>query len=188
MSVSRSMVSLTYLLVMVVITSALTISALPVVARGAQTESIPVAVKLHQDGDRGVLGWVFLSSPRDDGQTHVWAILSRAEPHPIHIYRGSCDDQQASPAYQLNGVDAVGESETAIDIRLADLLKEDHVIKVHQSIEQMGTLLSCELMEPGNPSDEDMLDGPGVTANKDAVTYRPPAGEEARLPLEEARS
>lgn len=76
-------------------------------------------------------------------------------PHPSHIHTGDCT-MPGAPVAELSAVGAVGneaqgaESHIHVDIgrstvelALADILAADHSIMVHQSADDMGTILSC---------------------------------------------
>jgi hypothetical protein len=149
------------------LTSALSQLPSSPVARAAQTRSNLITVTLLRVDDESILGWVFLSAPKDE-QTYVWAILSKSEALAIDIYQGSCDDHQSSPTYPLDNIDAVGESETLLDIPLGTLLDDDHVIKVQQPGDT-GEPIACQTIEPGESGDEDSLSDTAVIARNDDV-------------------
>ncbi len=76
-------------------------------------------------------------------------------PHPSHIHAGDCSmpGEVIAPLSDVSvvGNDAEGaESHTHVDIglstvdlALADILATDHSIMVHQSADDMGTILAC---------------------------------------------
>ena len=76
-------------------------------------------------------------------------------PHPSHIHAGECsmpgDVVVGLSDVGVVGNDAMGaESHTHVDIglstvdlALADILAEDHSIMVHQSADDLGTILAC---------------------------------------------
>lgn len=86
-----------------------------------------------------------------------------SEGYPVAIHQGSCDEPVASPAWQLDNAISVGsgdeESEPevvgpeitttvsqtsgAIDFVLDDLAAENHVVAVHASDEEFGTIVAC---------------------------------------------
>ena len=76
-------------------------------------------------------------------------------PHPSHIHAGDCSmpGDVVAPLSDVGvvGNDAQGAEEhvhvdiglSTVDLALADILAADHTIMVHQSADDMGTILSC---------------------------------------------
>lgn len=122
---------------------------------------------------------MFLSATADN-ETFVWAILAKSAPLTIALYEGSCDGPDTTPAHELTGFDAAGESETFLDIALDDILATGHVIRIHEADQQAGDALACQAIEPL----ADVGDDTAVIARNDDVLYRPLAGDESRLTLE----
>jgi len=84
-----------------------------------------------------------------------------SEGYPVAIHEGTCDDPTAEPAWQVDpavtvGVDQddpeiigtsvtsnVSTSSSAIDVSLDDLGGSDHIVAIHASSEEFGTLVAC---------------------------------------------
>ena len=72
--------------------------------------------------------------------------------HPDHIHRSTCADPEPDPLYPLTDVvlseaDPAGHSETVVDVPLADLLAEPHLILIHKSHDEIDVYLACADIE-----------------------------------------
>jgi hypothetical protein len=81
--------------------------------------------------------------------------------YPIAIHEGTCDNPTAEPAWQIDDAVAVGvdqeepevvasepirtvtESSGDLDVKLDDLAGTEHIVAVHASSEEFGTLAAC---------------------------------------------
>ena len=84
-----------------------------------------------------------------------------SEGYPVAIHEGSCTDPVAEPAWQLDDALSVGvdqddpdvvgsemtrpvtDTEGTLDVNFDDLTGTEHVIAVHASKDQFGTLVAC---------------------------------------------
>ncbi len=84
-----------------------------------------------------------------------------SEGYPVAIHEGSCTDPQAEPAGQLDDAISVGvdqddpevvgneltrpvtDTSGALDVNMDDLSGTQHVIAVHASPDEFGTLVAC---------------------------------------------
>lgn len=77
-------------------------------------------------------------------------------PHPSHIHTGDCTMPPGDVVVGLSDVGAVGNEAqgaasgthvdvgiSTVDLALADILAADHAIMVHQSADDMGTIIAC---------------------------------------------
>jgi hypothetical protein len=120
--------------------------ATPAAAQDNRSLTIP----LNEHENSGISGTATLEA--DGGATHV-AMELTGEPltgnHPTHIHTGTCANFDPDPLHPLTTVilDEIndeGVSETTVeDVRLRDLLAEDHVILVHPSAEELFPELVC---------------------------------------------
>jgi hypothetical protein len=117
-------------------------------AVAAQAES--VTIPLNELDVPGVSGTATLTANGDG--TDVEMMLSGpgvTGDHPTHIHTGTCDDFDPNPLYPLttvilDPVDDQGESATEVDdVSLDELLADDFVILVHQSMDELTTYLVC---------------------------------------------
>ena len=69
--------------------------------------------------------------------------------HPTHIHTGTCANFDPNPTYPLttvilDDVSDTGMSETTVEgVRLRDLLRDDYVILVHKSAEELTNYFVC---------------------------------------------
>ncbi len=118
----------------------------PVAAQDNRSLTIP----LNERENSGVSGTATLTAEGEN--TRVSMELS-GDPvtgdHPTHIHTGTCRDFDPDPLYPLTTVilDEVndeGVSETTVeDVRLRELLRDDYVILVHPSAEELYPELVC---------------------------------------------
>lgn len=120
--------------------------ATPVAAQDNESVTLP----LNEYMNSGVSGTATLE-PRGNA-TRVTMELS-GEPvtgdHPTHIHTGTCADFDPDPTYPLTTVilDDVSDAGTSVttveDVRLRDLLRDDYVILVHKSAEELTNYFVC---------------------------------------------
>lgn len=124
-------------IVLIVAAASLAFAA-PAAAQDDQT----VTVVMGELNDSGVSGAATLEA--DGDLTVVTIDLEGATgDHPAHVHEGTCEELDPNPAYPLTDVNEDGESETSIDVPLAELLDSPHAVNVHRSTEDIGTYVSC---------------------------------------------
>jgi hypothetical protein len=93
--------------------------------------------------------------------------------NPVNIMAGSCLNFDALPVFELNAVDDSGVSETTIDASIDDLTAEPHVLNVHASPTNLGTIFACGAIE-ADTSDDSGTDSDAsvtlATANNSGVS------------------
>lgn len=97
--------------------------------------------------DSGIDGSASLRRKGDRTVVEIWADGAIGD-HPTHIHQGSCDDLDPNPEFPLTNVQLrtaglTGTSETTIDVPLAELLAEPHLILIHRSAKDIGTYFAC---------------------------------------------
>ncbi len=104
-------------------------------------DSLTLAL-MEQNGS-GITGEVELSLT-SEAQLEVEIELDGSEggPHPAHIHQGSCADLDPNPAFPLEDV-VDGESDTTLDISLADLVADEYAVNVHESAENLDVYVAC---------------------------------------------
>lgn len=102
-----------------------------------------LTLDLQEQNDSGITGEVELS-PTSDGTVEVEIELDGSDggPHPAHIHRGSCADLDPEPAFPLEDV-VDGESDTTVEIDLADLTLDEYAVNVHESPENASVYVAC---------------------------------------------
>lgn len=119
---------------------------MPAAAQDEATLTIP----LQEYDDSGVSGTATLEAR--DGSTQVTMMLKGEAvtgDHPTHIHTGTCTNFDPDPTYPLttvilDNVNNAGVSETTVeDVTLRDLLRDDYVILVHQSAEDLTNYFVC---------------------------------------------
>jgi hypothetical protein len=101
-----------------------------------------LTIDLDELNDSGMSGTATLIANGE--QTEVTLALDGAEGgHPAHIHRGTCNQLDPNPAFPLETVDDEGQSETAIDVTLDELLSEPFAINVHLSPDEIGVYVAC---------------------------------------------
>jgi plastocyanin len=109
---------------------------------GNATGGNVVTVKLDTLNDSGISGTATLTANGD--QTRVVLKLNGATGgHPAHIHQGTCNELDPNPLYPLQEVDADGNSDTTIDVKLADLQSAPFAINVHKSADEIGVYVAC---------------------------------------------
>ena len=128
-----------------VVIAASTLGA-PVAAQNNDSITIP----LNEYDNSGVSGTATLEAIGNG--TRVTMELS-GDPvtgnHPTHIHTGTCANFDPNPTYPLttvilDDVSDAGMSETTVEgVRLRDLLRDDYVILVHKSAEELTNYFVC---------------------------------------------
>lgn len=96
-------------------------------------------VKLYDNGDSTIVEFAATGAGGD---------------HPAVIVAGVCGEvaeEPVDPVAELEEVDNRGESTSAIDISLEDLLAEDHSVEIRMSEDDLDTVIACAHIE-GEPS------------------------------------
>ena len=101
-----------------------------------------VVIDLAERNDSGVTGTATLT-PDGDQTTVRIEVEGPVGNNPVNIMTGTCQEFDANPVYSLSSVDANGVSESTIDATLDDLLAEPHVINIHASPTNLGTIFAC---------------------------------------------
>jgi hypothetical protein len=128
-----------------------------------------LTIPLGEYDDSGVSGTATLEAA--DGSTHV-AMMLQGEAvtgeHPTHIHTGTCDDFDPDPTYPLTtvllaDVSNAGVSDTMVeDVALRELLRDDYVILVHKSADELTTYFVCGDIKQVAAVDEIPVAGVGV--------------------------
>jgi hypothetical protein len=116
-------------------------------ATEAPTEeaAAPVELDLEALNESGVSGTATLTD-NGDGTTDVVLAVEgddQTVPHPAHIHvdPGECLDA-ADIIADLTPVEG-GASTTTVDVALADIQATEHVIIIHESVENIGNYIAC---------------------------------------------
>lgn len=113
-----------------------------------------VVIDLVERNQSGVSGTATLT-PDGDQTTIRIEVEGPVGNNPVNIMTGTCQEFDANPVYALSSVDANGVSETTIDATLDDLLAEPHVINIHASPTNLGTIYACaEITSEAAPAGE----------------------------------
>lgn len=95
--------------------------------------------KLQALKGSGVTGTVWLTD-NGNGTTTVKVQLSdKAGDHPAHIHKGTLDKYDRSPQFPLENV-MNGMSETTVKASVADLADGNHIVAVHESVENISNV------------------------------------------------
>lgn len=124
--------------------------ATPGATPAAEMPSIELELEEVNESDLG--GTVTLY---DNGDSTIveFAVTGAGGNHPVVIVPGVCGEvaeEPVDPVADLEVVDDRGESRSAIDISLNDLLAEDHSIEIRMSEDDIDTVIACALIE-GDP-------------------------------------
>jgi hypothetical protein len=105
-------------------------------------EEEPVTVELQEQNDSRQSGEATLTAEGE--QTRVALDLDNppAEPQPVHIHEGTCDDLNPTPEFPLENL-TDGTSETVVDVPLADLQEGEFAINAHASEQDIETYVAC---------------------------------------------
>lgn len=120
-------------------------SSAPAAAKGgAAPGSRPVTIHLRALNNSGETGQATLT-PLGDNHTRV-ALTITGEPaganQPVHIHEGTCANLNPAPKWVLNNI-VNGKSLTTVPVGLGVLEAASYSINAHQSIQNMGTFVSC---------------------------------------------
>lgn len=127
---------------------ALALLASSLVTASAQETDPKVAKVIFSPlNDSGIDGSASLRRKGDRTVIEIWADGAMGD-HPTHIHQGSCDDLDPNPEFPLTNVQLrtaglTGTSETTVDVPLAELLDEPHLILIHRSAKDIGTYFAC---------------------------------------------
>lgn len=97
--------------------------------------------------DSGVDATASLRRKGERTVIEIWAEGAMGD-HPTHIHQGTCDDLDPNPEFPLTNIQLrtaglTGTSETTVDVPLAELLGEPHLILIHRSAKNIGSYLAC---------------------------------------------
>lgn len=106
-----------------------------------------VTITFEERNDSGASGTATLTAQGDQTLV-VLDVSGLVGSHPDHIHRSTCEDPEPNPLFPLTDVvldraDEAGRSETLVDVPLADLLAEPHVILIHKSMEEINVYVAC---------------------------------------------
>lgn len=133
----RAILSITTIVAMLAI--AISLGAVhPAAAQSTQ----PVTIDLAEENGSGISGTATLT-PDGDKTTVKIEVNGPVGDNPANILSGDCTTNDPTPVFSLTAVDANGVSETSIDSTLDALLADPHVIVLHASATNLGTLVSC---------------------------------------------
>jgi len=118
----------------------------PPAAEGTPTPSSnagmnKVSIDLDELNNSGVSGTATLTAMGDQTKV-VLKVTGATGDHPVHIHNGTCTNLKDT-AFPLTNIDASGNSETTVDIKLADLLDSEYAINAHLSADQISTYVAC---------------------------------------------
>lgn len=107
------------------------------------------------------LGFAAGSVAAQEPQASPGATPAAAVPHPVAVHEGTCQSPTAEPAFDIGETAPFGEqaeepqdlgvteqprvlyASSEIDMSMDDLTGSPHVIAIHQSDDQFGTLMVC---------------------------------------------
>jgi hypothetical protein len=139
----------------------------------AAAQDEPVVIDLAERNQSGVTGTATLT-PDGDQVTVRIEVEGPVGNNPVNIMTGTCAEFDANPVYSLSSVDSNGVSESTVDASLADLLAEPHVINIHASPTNLGTIYACaEIVAEEAPANET----PTATAASETATATATANE-----------
>ncbi|HEX5939990.1 MAG TPA: hypothetical protein VFZ12_06485 [Dehalococcoidia bacterium] len=123
-------------------------AAEPTEEEAAEGEALEL--DLEALNDSGVSGTATLTD-NGDGTTNVVLAVEGDDatvPHPAHIHvdPGECLDA-ADIIADLTPVEG-GSSTTDVDVALADIQATEHVIIIHESVENIGNYIACAEIPP----------------------------------------
>jgi CHRD domain len=108
---------------------------------GENADVTEVNVQLEELGNSGVSGTATLTAEGDQTKV-VLDVEGATGDHPVHIHNGTCTNLQ-DVVFPLTNIDASGNSETTVDIKLSDLLDGEYAINAHLSADQISTYVTC---------------------------------------------
>jgi hypothetical protein len=152
---------------------------------GVSAQDDELTIDLNELNDSGISGTATLTDNGDGTTTVSIAVDGATGDHPVHIHSGTCDDLDPNPTYPLNDVNADGESETDIDVALADLLAEPYAVNLHESATNLGTYVACgEIVaaDAGDDTADDTADDTGDDTADDTGDDEGVGGEVTTAP------
>jgi hypothetical protein len=108
---------------------------------GANADVTEVSIQLDELGDSGISGSATLTADGDQTKAVISA-QGATGAHPVHIHNGTCTNLQ-DVVFALTDIDASGNSETTVDMKLSDLLDGEFAINAHLSAAQIETYIAC---------------------------------------------
>jgi hypothetical protein len=121
--------------------------SLGAVHSAAAQSTQPVVIDLAEQNGSGISGTATLT-PDGDNTTVKIEVNGPVGANPANILSGDCTTNDPTPVFSLTDVDANGVSETSVASTIADLTAAPHVIVLHASATNLGTIVSCgEIVE-----------------------------------------
>ena len=134
----------------------------PVFAQDALT------IDLDEQNGSGVSGTATLT-PDGDTTTIRLELEGPVGDNPVNIMSGTCVDFDALPVFELSAVDSNGVSESTIDVNIDELTGSAHVINVHASASNLGTIFACGAIEEASTSTTSSASVTLATSNSSGV-------------------
>jgi hypothetical protein len=133
-----------------------------VITPAAAQDETPVVIDLVERNSSGVNGTATLT-PDGDQTTVRIEVEGPVGNNPVNIMTGTCNEFDANPVYSLSSVDSNGVSESTVDASLDDLLAEPHVINIHASPTNLGTIFACgEIVTEAAPAETPTAEATGT--------------------------
>jgi hypothetical protein len=133
-----------------------------VITPAAAQDETPVVIDLVERNSSGVNGTATLT-PDGDQTTVRIEVEGPVGNNPVNIMTGTCNEFDANPVYSLSSVDSNGVSESTVDASLDDLLAEPHVINIHASPTNLGTIFACgEILTEAAPAETPTAEATGT--------------------------
>lgn len=141
-----------------------------VITPAAAQDDTPVVIDLVERNDSGVNGTATLT-PDGDQTTVRIEVEGPVGNNPVNIMTGTCNEFDANPVFSLSSVDSNGVSESTVDAPLEDLLAEPHVLNIHASPTNLGTIFACaEIVTDEAPAQETPTEEAEATETATAAT------------------
>ncbi|MCC6705499.1 MAG: hypothetical protein IT334_11520, partial [Thermomicrobiales bacterium] len=121
-----------------------------------------LTIDLDERNGSGISGTATLT-PDGDSTTIRLQLEGPVGDNPVNIMAGTCLSFDAMPVYELESIDANGVSETTIDASIDDLTADEHVINVHASPTNLGTIYACGAIEESAGGDDDAATSASIT-------------------------
>ena len=154
--------------------------SLGAVQPAAAQSTQPVVIDLAEQNGSGISGTATLT-PDGDNTTVKIEVNGPVGANPANILSGDCATNDPTPVFSLTDVDANGVSETSIASTIADLTAAPHVIVLHASATNLGTIVSCgEIVEGAATATET----PAAATTATAAATSTAAATEATITLE----
>jgi Domain of unknown function (DUF4331) len=107
----------------------------------AAPEMRSITVPLNELSDSGMSGEATLTET-DDGTQVSLMVDGATGGHPVHIHFGTCA-VLGEVAAALTDIDAMGMSETTVDLTIDELLGSQYAINAHESAENITEYVAC---------------------------------------------